>query len=208
MFSHTEEFPQPDPLGLVDVKCIPACLNFYSSAGGVPILFDQQGKRLAAPELRLKPEITGPDGGNTTFFFLDSNRDDDEFPNFFGTSASAPHVAAATALAISARGEGIAQDGRFRMCRPEDKENVQVEPSKALELLNAGARFRDCEELQPDDYLDALHATAQDMTLRAFPATDGGTAVPVPNPKGFDFDTGFGFIDAVEFLKVVADGPK
>ncbi len=214
-FSQTEEYPQPDPLGLVDVECIPACLNDFSSAGGVPILFDQEGNRLAAPEIRLKPGITGPDGGNTTFFSRDNIRDGDEFPNFLGTSASAPHVAAATALAISARGEGLAQDGRFRLCKPEDNENVQVEPSKALALLNTGARFRDCEELQPDDYLDALRATAQDMSLRVFstdrfpPERGGGTAVAVPEvpdaPQGFDFDTGFGFIDAEEFFEAVAE---
>jgi hypothetical protein len=215
IFSQTEEFPQPDPQGLVDVKCIPACVNFFSSAGGVPILFDQEGNRLTEAEVRLKPGITGPDGGNTTFLFTDSIRDDDDFPNFFGTSASAPHVAAAIALAISARGQGIASDGKFRLCEPQRSQNITVNRSEVLELLEKGARFRDCDALQPDGYLDALHETAQDMSLRAFPSNvfpledGGGTAVPVPEPSdtplGFDFDTGFGFIDAVEFFNVVVD---
>jgi hypothetical protein len=210
-FSQTEEFPQPDPQGLVGVECIPACLNDFSSAGGVPILFNREGHRLTKPKVRLKPGITGPDGVNTTFFFIDDpKRDLDDFPNFFGTSASAAHVAAATALSISARGEGIARHGKFRMCKPRHHKSIEVKPSKALKLLNKGARFRGCEALQPDDYLNALHATAHDMFLRAFPADvfppelGGGTAVHVPNPKGFDFDTGFGFIDAVNFFEVVA----
>jgi hypothetical protein len=99
--------------------CNPGCLNDFSSAGNVPIYFDKFGKRLAKPERRFNPSVTGPDGGNSSFFRNDSSYDDDdgnginspfstfisgldlpgnEFPNFFGTSASAPHVAAVAAL--------------------------------------------------------------------------------------------------------------
>lgn len=207
-FFQTEEFPQPDPFGFLDVECIPACLNNFSSAGGVPILFDREGNRLGAPEIRRKPEITGPDGGNTTFFGIDIVDDEDDFPNFFGTSASAPHVAAATALAISARKEGIARDNKFRMCKPWFDTTVRVEPAEVPKLLNKGARFRYCAALQPDGYFDALHETAQDMFLRAFPSIEGGTVVRVPGADGFDFDTGYGFIDAVEFFDIVSEAHK
>ena len=74
----------------------PAFINGFSSVGGTPILFDEIGNRLAAPELRYKPDVTGPDGTNNTFFGGDF--EPDGFPNFFGTSASAPHVAALAAL--------------------------------------------------------------------------------------------------------------
>ncbi|MCB0633545.1 MAG: IPTL-CTERM sorting domain-containing protein [Saprospiraceae bacterium] len=74
----------------------PAVINAFSSVGGTPILFDPIGLPLPAEEDRFKPDLTGPDGGNTTFFI--SDYEPDGFPNFFGTSASAPHVAALATL--------------------------------------------------------------------------------------------------------------
>ena len=79
----------------------PALVEPFSSAGGVPIIFDVFGNRLSVPEIRQKPAITAPDGTNTTFFGQRIN-DNDNFPNFFGTSAAAPHAAAAAALLLEA----------------------------------------------------------------------------------------------------------
>lgn len=74
----------------------PAQLEWFSSAGSTPILFDGTGNSVNI--LRDKPEIVAPDGTNTTFFGSDS--DGDGWPNFFGTSAAAPHAAAAAALIL------------------------------------------------------------------------------------------------------------
>jgi hypothetical protein len=163
--------------------CVPACLNDFSSAGGVPIYLDKYGVPLGSPELRETPRFTGPDGGNTTFFLADSSFDDDdedgcnsptstfitpclddpadELPNFFGTSASAPHVAGVAALMLQ---------------------------------KNAG--------LSADAIYDILSDTAEDITRREVNVVPGpGNSEFSALPGGFDFDSGHGFVDAVAALE-------
>jgi carboxypeptidase C (cathepsin A) len=101
----------------------PATLETYSSEGGDPTLFDSSGNRLTTPELRQKPDFVGPDGVNNTMLggtlveekYPDKNnatntlptsiaacQNNSSFPNFLGTSAAAPHPAAAAALMLQA----------------------------------------------------------------------------------------------------------
>jgi len=81
----------------------PPALEAFSSAGGVPIRLNTSGASIT-PVIRNKPGIVAPDGGNTTFFYSDSGADTDTYPNFFGTSAAAPHAAAVAALMLQAGG--------------------------------------------------------------------------------------------------------
>jgi hypothetical protein len=79
--------------------------EYYTSPGGnLPIKFDSKGNRYSKVQYRHKPEVTGTDRGNTTFFVVDDTRDPDSQPNFGGTSAAAPHIAAIAALVLQKHG--------------------------------------------------------------------------------------------------------
>lgn len=99
----TEEFPEFQAQFGVDAICDPACINGFSSVGGVPLIFNDDGTRKDTPLVGLKPIVTGPDGTDTSFFTFDTI-DADGIPNFFGTSAAAPHVAALAVLMIEGAG--------------------------------------------------------------------------------------------------------
>jgi subtilisin family serine protease len=179
-------------------QCVPACLDSFSSAGGTPVLFDHSAQRLAQAQVRVKPGVTGPDGGNTSFFYfklgfnVPASSEDDAFPNFLGTSAAAPHVAAVAALLLDKRARDLAAHKQIAAPR----------------------------NLTPGALYGVLRRTATDMTLRNLGGTLGpqpvsrvaplallgisSAAAPVNAAAGFDFDTGFGLVDAVRALQVVA----
>lgn len=127
-----------------------AFVEYFSAKGGVANLFDINGNR-TEPLIRKKPDLVAPDGGNTSFFDPfgggDIAEDADSYPNFFGTSAAAPHAAGVAALMIQAQ------------------------------KLNT---------ISPAQIKGVLTSTASDMDDIY---TDGFD-------KGFDFNTGYGFINA------------
>ncbi len=98
--------------------------SYYSSRGGVPILFDQHGKRLAVPLIREHVNAVAPTNINTSFFA--ATRPDvekDGKPNFTGTSAAAPHAAAVAALLLEAAAQ----------------KRVKLNPPQLYELLQSSS---------------------------------------------------------------------
>jgi len=134
-------------------------INDFSSLGGTVILVSDSGNPTFRP--RFQPRIVAPDGVNTTFFGSDlgfnvpGTAEPDGFPNFFGTSAAAPHAAGIAALVLEAY---------------ENRPFSQFLPP-----------------LRPSRLYRWLQWTAVDMDDPATANFD----------NGFDFRTGFGFIDAM-----------
>ena len=88
-------------------------LEYFSAPGPAVIFIDDNGNRLPHPEFREQPDMAAPDGVNTTFFpqpelggsdFEALFGIPDGFPNFFGTSAAAPHAAGVAALLLQKGG--------------------------------------------------------------------------------------------------------
>jgi Subtilase family len=117
----------------------------FSSLGGTRVTRDANGRTNFFAKPVAKPDLCAPDGGNNSFFGFDYEGDGK--PNFFGTSAAAPHAAGVVALMQSAK-------------------NMQLSPAAVKSIL--------------------LRSTI-DMDDPATPQFD----------FGFDFKTGFGFLDAL-----------
>ncbi len=118
LYSNTPEFDYSRPDGSEQFG-----VASFSSTGGTTIgLAD-----------RMKPDFIAPNGVNTTVFLggrdidLPDNPDGDGLPNFFGTSAAAPHAAAVAALIMEAR-------AKFRPELPP------FQPAEMRELLKSTAR--------------------------------------------------------------------
>jgi len=134
----------------------------FTSPGPSTIYFDKNNRRMRNPEVRQKPDLAAMDGANTTFFGGDSDVDADDFPNFFGTSAAAPHAAAIAALVLDAAGG----PGR-------------VKPNKMREILQDSAFRHD---------LDPYFSSGFDLSLGnllAVNATGDGNATSQLDPNFF-----------------------
>lgn len=168
------------PLGVIDVE------RFSSLGGALPFFYDGAGVPLpGGVQLRAKPELAAPDATNTTFFVQDA--DGDGFPNFFGTSAAAPHAAAVAALVR--------------------ERNPALSPAAILDVLISTAR-----DIAAPGY-DFLSGFGLVDALDAVEAAAPQTAVGVlENPRPDSFQSGIGLVsgwvcDATSVKYQIDDGP-
>jgi len=141
------------PMGVDDFRFAPAS---FSSRGGTVI----------GGSTRNKPDLMAPNGVNTTVDLHGPVFDDgDEFPNFFGTSAAAPHAAAVAALLI---------DGKKKF------QNISTTPSLIKSLLQSTARDMDMTTTT-FDYASGPGFIRADSAFRTF-------AKPTPFIKSMILD--------------------
>lgn len=138
----------------------PPLLESFSARGGTPILFDTAGT--AVNVIRAQPAFVAPDGADTTFFG-GSDIDGSGFPNFFGTSAAAPHAAGVAALlwqaaprATPADLAAALADSAIDLGAPARDDLagaglIQADPARALLVARTG-------DSDGDGLLDALEA--------------------------------------------------
>lgn len=166
----------------------PPQLEGFSSAGGTPILFDTRGTPVS--EQRQKPEIVAADGGDTTFFYPGQDYEPNGFPNFFGTSAAAPHAAGVAAL-LRAADAGLGADGLYTALQ-----------DTALDMGATGVDFDSGYGLiQADAALATLDADADGVLNNADLCPDTAPGDPVDSEGCSDFqkDTdGDGLSDGLE----------
>jgi len=166
----------------------------FTSPGPSTIYFDKMNQRLTEPEIRQKPDISAMDGANTTFFVSDSSVDPDTFPNFFGTSAAAPHAAAVAALVLDAAGgpgkvtpdemREILQETAF----PHDLDpffsaGIAFSPAN-LTFVSATADPNSISQFDPNVFT-LTQIGAHD--LRGF-GINGSGGDPTQTPRGIVFD--------------------
>ena len=161
----------------------PPVKEAFSSAGGVPILFDVNGVPIP-PVVRPKPEVVAPDGVVTTFFQQLVNGE----YFFFGTSAAAPHAAGVAALMQEASGGSLSPDANrdtlqttaVEMETPGFDFNTGyglIDAEKAVRAVTrVGVRYfvlvdtdsqRDVREVSEGDELNLSYLPSRNLSIRA-----------------------------------------
>ncbi len=152
-------------------------VNGFSSAGGTPILLASDGTPIE-PLFTENPFVVGPNGTNTSFFGADLTFAPDGFPNFFGTSASAPLVAAASALLLEANTDLTTADIREALKNTaEDMDDPLTEEFDTGYDLKTGHGFVNAfdalVEILGDDFVmnDTIErAESNVISVNAFPS--------------------------------------
>ncbi|WP_378147963.1 S8 family serine peptidase [Cnuibacter sp. UC19_7] len=151
-------------------------LEDFSSSGPSTYLFEPvhadrtPSPRYSSPISLFKPQITGVDGEQTTFFGQNSTDQPDVW-RFYGTSAAAPSVAAVAALAQAAAPQATADDIRRQMILTADDVSANEAYAGPTTPAWIGAGIVD-----PHELLAALVAPT--------PAPPGPAPAPAPAAAG------------------------
>ena len=187
------------------VQAVPAGVLHLAGRSAEALLRLLGPALLATPKVRSKPDVAAIDRGNTTFFVADDARDRDEFPNFGGTSASAPHAAAIAALLLDTdRRPGVADPrpdpqppAELRRSRTTSTPSTRRAQSHGLRISVNGAQG-DERDWTPGSLADPRFFTvelqregagAQHRVLRSHGQPDGARPQLTSSPSaGIVFD--------------------
>ena len=184
--------------GAIGVAAYPFFAPFvpeaFTSPGPSTIYFDKDSQRLRHVEYREKPDLAAMDGANTTFFSSDTANDDDTFPNFFGTSAAAPHAAAIAALVLDAAGgPGSVKPRKMRKILQDSAFTHDLDPYFStgfglslgnLLAINASADPNAISQFDPNVFT-VTHFGRRALTNLSINGTGGS---PTNTPGGIVFD--------------------
>ncbi len=159
----------------------PSIPEYFTSPGPGTIYFDKLNNRLTPPEVRQQPSVAAADGGNTSFFGGDANGDSDSKPNFFGTSAAAPHAAAIAALVLQAHGGP-----------------GKVSPAEMRTILHTTAFQHDLDPVVAKGSAQTLNGGTVTVTVNSDNEAQAGTGVNDPNSITVDY-AGPGHIATLSF---------
>ncbi|MBA3830564.1 MAG: S8 family serine peptidase [Chthoniobacterales bacterium] len=167
----------------------------FTSPGPATIYFDKDNNPLPKPEVRRKPDMAAMDGANTTFFVADATQDKDKLPNFFGTSAAAPHAGGIATLMLQAAGGPhslLPEDLRRTMQKSAFRHDL--DGSRAVAVANNGG-----ERVSIVAIGDGTNTSSQDPNFFQVRYTGGSSltslTLDVSNadtteiPQGLVFDT-------------------
>lgn len=175
----------------------------FTSTGPVRIVWDRNNNRIPEDQqVRLKPEMAAMDGGNTTFFSSDTNRDLDTFPNFFGTSAAAPTAASVAALVLQAKGgPGSVTPAQMRTMLQRSAFPHDLDPYRAVGQATTTNRGKVTVVMEGDNSLSSQldpngasitysgTSSITSITFNAAGGNPGGGNVSNTSTPGLVFDT-------------------
>jgi hypothetical protein len=166
----------------------------YTSPGPSTIYFDKNNRRYHNPQIRQKPDVAAMDGANTTFFGGDSLVDADTFPNFFGTSAAAPHAAAIAALVLDAAGgPGSVSPNRMRRVLQDSAFRHDLDPYFSSGFAFSGANLLTINASADPNAISQFDPTVFTLAqiglrrLQTF-SLNGTGGNPTQTPNGIVFD--------------------
>src|SRR2546430_9531472 len=167
-----------------------------TSPGPATIYFDTNNRRLRRPDVRLEPDLAAMDGANNTFFGSDASQDEDTLPNFFGSSAAAPHAAAVAALTLQAAGgPGSLKPARLRRTLQHTTFKHDLDPNfsegvakkgRNWVIVSASADQSSISQFDPNVFSVGYFGPGSLATITLKPITGNPTETPTP---GIIFDT-------------------